>query len=58
MTCPQHPQIELPAHLTCPLCAQERRRAAYAAQRAEMASQMQWAVQGLLRPAAGQEDKP
>lgn len=59
MTCPHHPTIELHQHLTCPLCAQEARRRAYARQRAEMASQLTWAVQGLLRPATRQEeDKP
>lgn len=37
--CPSHPQIHLPYMLTCPLCAQERRRKAYAMQWAETATE-------------------
>lgn len=48
--CPNHPEIELQEKLTCPLCAQEARRKAYQKQQTEMARQMQWAVQGLLKP--------
>lgn len=53
--CLTHPEIQLPDKLTCPLCAQESRRAAYAVQKAAMSEQMRWAVQGLLKPA---EDAP
>lgn len=49
--CPHHPGILLPDKMTCPLCAQDARTRAYEAQRREMARQLQWAVQGLLRPA-------
>lgn len=49
--CPHHPTILLPSNLTCPLCAQERRRKAYAMQRAEGSQTVCWAVQELLRPA-------
>lgn len=48
--CPTHPEIDLPDKLTCPLCAQEARKKAYEAQKAEMAQQLRWAVQGLLKP--------
>lgn len=34
MKCPEHPEIELPHMLTCPLCAQEARRRAYEVQKA------------------------
>lgn len=49
--CPHHPAIELPDNLTCPLCAQEARRAAYVRQREMWTANWDWAVQGLLRPA-------
>lgn len=49
--CETHPDIWMPEKLTCPLCAQEARRRAYAVQKAEMDRQLSWAVQGLLRPA-------
>lgn len=48
--CPHHPAIELPDNLTCPLCAQEARRRAYALQRAEGSQTVRYALQGLLRP--------
>lgn len=53
MNCPHHPEIALPDKLTCPLCAQEQRRAAYAQQRAEMARYRLMAAQELLRLGMG-----
>jgi hypothetical protein len=44
-SCPTHPRVILPHMLTCPLCAQEGRRAAYARQRVEMAARVAEAVQ-------------
>lgn len=51
--CPHHPAIELPDNLTCPLCAQEARRRAYALQRAEGSQTVRDTLQRLLRPATG-----
>lgn len=48
--CPLHPGMFLPHHMTCPLCAQDARTRAYEAQKREMARQLDWAVQGLLKP--------
>lgn len=35
MHCPAHPAIQLAAQITCPLCAQDARRASYARQKAD-----------------------
>ena len=38
--CPLHPGMLLLPDLTCPICAQEKRAAAYERQRVEMAQQV------------------
>lgn len=50
--CPNHPEIQLPDKLTCPLCAQEARRAAYERQLVEMGPRVQEAIQRLRIAAA------
>lgn len=52
MRCEAHPSIELPHMLTCPLCAQEARTAAYAIQRAKMERLMARAAQAAPDPAS------
>lgn len=59
MTCPEHPEIELPHMITCPLCAQEARRRAYLAQLRSVARQMADAAQRPPRPATeASEEQP
>ena len=51
--CPSHPAIRLPPHLTCPLCAQEARAAAYAASRARWLAVAREAAQRLATAGGG-----